>query len=61
MVFNIKMDDFRLNTRLAAGHMTEAPANDTDFSVTSRVKVRIALMVAAPNNLEVKLGDILKA
>ena len=47
MVFNIKIEDFRRKAWLVAGgHMT---------------KVRIALMIATLNDLEVKLGDILNA
>ena len=39
--------------------MTEALATITYASVVSREKVRIALMIAALNDLEVKSGDIL--
>ena len=41
--------------------ISEAFATITYVSVVSRVRVRIALMIAALNNLEVKAGDILNA
>ena len=62
MVFDIKMEDFRQKARLVAGgHITETPATIMYASVVSRETVRIALMIAPLNNLEVKLGDILNA
>ena len=60
MVFGIKMEDFRCKARLVAGdHMTKAPATITYVSVMSRETVRIAFMIAALNNVEFKLGNIL--
>ena len=54
IVFNIKMEDFRQKARLVAGgHMTKAPATITYASVVSRETVRIALMIAAVNDLEI--------
>ena len=41
--------------------MTKAPASITYTSIVSRETVRIALMIATLNDLEVKLGDILNA
>ena len=62
MVFGIIVEDFRWKTRLmAGGHMTKAPATIMYASVVSRETVRIVLMIAALNNLEVKLGNILIA
>jgi hypothetical protein len=62
MVFDIKMEDFKRKARLVAGgHTTEAPATITYASVVSRETVRIALMLAALNDLQVKAGDILNA
>ena len=62
MVFNINMEDFRQKARLVAGgHMTEAPATIRYISVVSRETIRMALMIATLNNLEVKLGNILNA
>ncbi len=43
------------------GHKTKAPATITYASVVSRETVRIALLMAALNNLEVKVGDVLNA
>ena len=62
MIFDVKMEDFRRKARLVAGgHMTAAPATLTYASVVSRETVRIALMIAALNGLEVKAGDVLNA
>ena len=62
MVFDIKMEDFRQQARLGAGgHMTNAPATITYTSIVSRDTVRIALMIVAFNELEVRLGNILNA
>ena len=62
MVFNIKMEDFRCKAWLVAGGpMTKAPGTIMYYSMVSRKKVRIALMIATLNDLEVKLGDILNA
>ena len=59
MVFDVKKEDFRHKARLVAGgHMTEAPGTITYASVVLKQTVRIAFMIAAPND-EVKLGDIL--
>ncbi len=57
MVFDIKMEDFRRKARLVAGgHMTGAPATITYASVVSRETVRLALTIAALNDLEVKVA-----
>ncbi|KAI2491971.1 Reverse transcriptase (RNA-dependent DNA polymerase) [Fragilaria crotonensis] len=60
LVFDVKMEDFQQKARLVAvGHMTESPpAFVTYASVVSRESVRIALTLAALNDLEVKTGDI---
>ena len=61
MVFDVKMEDFRRKARLVAGgHMTDAPLF-TYASVISRESVRIALLLAALNDLEVKAADIMNA
>jgi hypothetical protein len=60
MVFDVKMEDFKRKARLvASGHMTEAPATITYASMVSRETVRIALMLAALNDLQVNVGDVL--
>ena len=62
MIFDVKMEDFRRKARLVAGgHMTKAPAAVTYASVVSRETVRIALTIAALNELEVKVGDVMNA
>ena len=54
------MEDFRHKARLVAGgHMTKATATIMYASVISRETVRIALMIATLNNLEVKPDDLL--
>jgi len=59
MIFDVKLDGFKRKARLVAGgHMTEAPAVLTYSSVVSRESVRIALTLAALNNLEVKGSDV---
>jgi len=62
IIFDVKMEDFRRKARLVArGHKTEAPATITYASVVSRETVCIALLMAALNDLEVKVGDVLNA
>ena len=54
------MEDFRQKARHVADvHMTKAPATITYASLVSRGTVRIALIIAAVNDLEVKSGNIL--
>ena len=55
IIFDVKIEDFRLKARyVAQGNMTEAPKTLTYASVVSRDSVRIALILAALNDLEVK-------
>jgi hypothetical protein len=62
MIFDIKMEDFRRKVRLVAGgHMTKAPATITYASVVSRETFCIAHLMAALNDLNVKVGDVLNA
>ncbi len=62
MIFDIKMEDFRRKARLVAGrHMTKAPATITYASIVSHETVPIALLMAALNDLNVKVGDVLNA
>ena len=60
MIFDIKMgENFRRKARLVAdGHRTEAPSSITYSSVVSRDSVRICLLAAALNDLDVQSGDI---
>ena len=56
------MEDFRRKARLVAGgHTTKTPDCATYASVVSRETVRLALMLASLNCLEVKTGDVLNA
>ena len=53
------MEDFCCKARyVTQGNMTEAPKTLTYASVVSRDSVRIALILAALNDLEVKSADI---
>ena len=55
LIFDVKLDGFVRKARLVAGgHQTESPAVLTYASVVSRETVRIALTIAALNDLEVK-------
>jgi hypothetical protein len=60
MVYDVKMENFQRKAQLVArGHMTEvSSATMTYASVVSRESVRIALTLAALNDLEVKAADI---
>ena len=62
LVFDVKQEDFRRKARfVAGGHRTEAPAFSTYSTVVTRESVRIALTLAALNDLEVKTSDIQNA
>ena len=62
LIFDNKMENLRKKARLVAGgHMNTAPAAVTYASVVWRENVRIALTLAALNDLEVKCGDVLNA
>ena len=62
MIFDIKMEDFRMKARLVAGgHVTDVSPTITHASVVSRETVQIALTIALLNDLEVKVADILNA
>jgi hypothetical protein len=59
MIFDIKMEDFRRKERfVAGGHTTDTPHAMTYSSVVSRESVRVALTLAALNDLDVKIADI---
>ncbi len=62
MIFDIKMEDFQCKARLVAGgQMTKALVTITYASVVSHETVCIALLMAALNDLNVKVGDVLNA
>ena len=60
MIFDIKMDgQFTRKARLVAdGHRTKAPASITYSSVVSRDSVRVALLIASLNGLNISACDI---
>jgi hypothetical protein len=59
MIFDVKMEDFRRKARFVAdGQTTDTPHAMTYASVVSRESVRIALTLAALNDLDVKMSDI---
>ena len=63
LIFDIKMgENFRRKARfVAGGHTTEVPSTLTYASVVSRDSVRIALTIAALNDLQVLACDIQNA
>jgi hypothetical protein len=59
MIFDVKMEDFRRKARfVAGGNTTYTPHAITYASVMSRESVRVALTLAALNDLDVKMDDI---
>ncbi len=59
LVFDVKFDGFRFKSRMVAGgHMVDTPPFLTYASVVSRETVRIALLMAALHDLEVKAADV---
>ena len=58
MIFDVKMDLTRKARMVAGGHTTETPASLTYSSVVSRDSVRIALLIAALNDLDIMACDI---
>ena len=63
MIFDIKLgENFRRKARLVeGGHQTATPASITYSSVVSRDLVRIALAVAALNDLDILACNIQNA
>ena len=63
LVFDIKLgENFRRKARLVGdGHKTDTPAAVTYSSVVSRDSVRICLLLAALNDLDIKCADIKNA
>jgi hypothetical protein len=63
MIFDVKLgENFRRKARMVAGgHKTETPSSVTYASVVSRDSVRIALTIAALNDLKVLACDIQNA
>ena len=63
MIFDIKLgENFRRKARLVAdGHRTSTPTSVTYSSVVGRDSVRICLLLAALNNLDIQCADIKNA
>ena len=58
LIFDVKMDFTRKARFVAGGHTTEAPLAITYSSVVSRDSVRISLMIAALNGLDIMSCDL---
>jgi hypothetical protein len=59
MICDVKTEDFRRKARFVAGwHTIDTPHAMTCASVVSRESVKIALTLAALNDLDVKMADI---
>jgi hypothetical protein len=59
LIFDIKFDGFKFKSRMVAGgHMAETPPFLTYAWVVSRDTVRIALLMAALHDLDVKAADV---
>ena len=59
MIFDVKMEDFRRKARLVTGgHITEPSSTIMYVSVVSREIVRIALTLAALNDLPLKVSEV---
>ena len=63
LIFDVKLsENFRRKARYVAdGHLVETPASVTYSTVVSRDSVRILLLIAALNGLEVKGADVQNA
>ena len=63
MIFDVKLgENFRRKARLVAGgHKTETPSSACYSSVASRESVRIALLIAALNDLQILSCDMQNA
>ena len=62
LIYGVKMEDYRRKVRhVASGQMIETPKCMTYSSVVGRETVRIALTIAALNNLQVKASDVMNA
>ena len=63
MIFDIKMDGkFTRKARLVAnGHKTNVHLSITYSSVVSRESLRLALLIASLNNLDISCCDIVNA
>ena len=60
LIFDVKLsENFRRKARFTAdGYLVETPASITYSTVVSRYSVRILLLAAALNELDVMLADV---
>ena len=58
LIFDIKFDLTRKARYVGGGHLTSVPASMTYSSVVSRDSVRIMFLIAALNDLDIKMCDI---
>jgi hypothetical protein len=62
MIFDVKVGSLKRKARyVAGGHMTDPPVTSTYASVVTRDSVRIGLLIAALNGLEILSADIQNA
>ena len=58
LIFGIKMDITQKARYIAGGHLTDPPSSMNYASVVGLETVRIALLVAATNDINILAGDI---
>jgi Reverse transcriptase (RNA-dependent DNA polymerase) len=58
IVFDVKLDFTRKARFVAGGHVTNPPSTQTYASVVSRESVRIALLIASLNDMDVMSADV---
>ena len=61
MIFDIKMDLTRKAWLVTGGHQTDLPKESVYSSIISKDSVRIILMIAALNNLDILAADVQNA
>ena len=61
LIFDLKLDMTRKARYVAGGHLTDVPTHMTYSSVVGRETVRIGMLMAALNGLELLAGDIQNA
>jgi hypothetical protein len=58
LIFDVKFDFTRKARFVAGGHVTNPPSTQTYASVISRESVRIALLLALLNDMDVMSADV---
>lgn len=58
IIYDVKFDLMRKARYVGGGHMTHVPAAQSYSSVVSRDSVRIMFLIAALNDLDIKMCDI---